>query len=216
METPWPSKCVWLIAISVVDASSSFIELVLLIYRTRAKLTLYNMSLNPLHWFKCFRSTKPTTMAASQTASPVPQLRALSDLIKASVDRIEALCAELNQTYPLLELPITPQSEAARMSPDVIAEGTLIVAAAGQLIATVRPPLLGMPAQAVQVRHPSFPCVAPIDTAIVSCIFVHASGHSPSRARNSERCGVPGMSKVCNSCNRTNRQTFSRACMLRK
>ncbi|KAI0771399.1 O-methyltransferase [Irpex lacteus] len=89
-------------------------------------------------------------MASGQPASPVAELRALSDLIKASVDKIEALCAERGQTYPTSDVPFSPQSEAPRMAPDVIAEGTIIVAAAAQLITAVRPPPLSVLTQAVQ------------------------------------------------------------------
>lgn len=91
-------------------------------------------------------------MSSGQTASPIAELRALSDLIKASVDKIEALCAERGQTYPTSDAPLSPQSEAPRMAPDVIAEGTIIVAAAAQLITAVRPPPLSVLTQAVQVR----------------------------------------------------------------
>ncbi len=106
---------------------------------------------NPLHWLKLFRPARKPNMSSTQPTGPAAELRALSDLIKASVDKIEALCAERGQTFPLSDLPFTPQSEAPRMAPDVIAEGTIIVAAAAQLIAAVRPPPLGLLTYATQV-----------------------------------------------------------------
>ncbi|KAI0697894.1 O-methyltransferase [Cytidiella melzeri] len=83
------------------------------------------------------------------TTSPVAELRALSDLIKNAVDNIEALCVQRGQTYPLSNLPYTPESDAPRMLPDVIAQGTVIVSAAAQLVAVVRPPAVGMITQAL-------------------------------------------------------------------
>ncbi|KAI0771361.1 S-adenosyl-L-methionine-dependent methyltransferase [Irpex lacteus] len=72
--------------------------------------------------------------------SPVAELRALSDIIKTSVDRIEALCAERGQTFPLSDLPFTPQSECPNKPG----------AAAAQLLAAVRPPSLSLVTHAVQ------------------------------------------------------------------
>ena len=89
----------------------------------------------------------------SSIQSPVAELRALSDLIKSSVDKIEALCVERGSTYPSLDTPFSPQSDAPRMIPDVIEEGVIIVAASAQLIAAVRPPPVGMIGQAFQVRE---------------------------------------------------------------
>lgn len=87
------------------------------------------------------------------TISPVAELRALSNLIKASVDKIEALCLERGQTYPSLNSTFTGQSEAPRMAPDVIAEGTIIVAAAAQLVAAVRSPPVGILTESCQVSE---------------------------------------------------------------
>ncbi|KAI0771380.1 O-methyltransferase-domain-containing protein [Irpex lacteus] len=89
-------------------------------------------------------------MTTALIDSPVSELRALSDLIKTSVDRIEALCTERGQSYPLSDSPFTLESEAPRMAADVIAAGAIIVSAAAQLIAAVRPPRVGIIAQGVQ------------------------------------------------------------------
>ncbi|KAI0087858.1 O-methyltransferase [Irpex rosettiformis] len=116
-------------------------------------------------------------MTTTQTTSPVPELRALSDLIRVSVDKIEALCIERGQTYPLLDQPFTPQSEASRMSPNVATEGSLIVSAAAQLIATVRSPVSSVAIQAVQY-HAS------------SCVRVAILLHVPEILRDA---GAQGM-----------------------
>ncbi|KAJ3527088.1 hypothetical protein NM688_g8174 [Phlebia brevispora] len=76
------------------------------------------------------------------TKSAASELRALADLINGAVAQIEAACASRSQTYPLADEPFTPQSEAARMSPDVLVPGNIIVAAAAQLITAVRIPAL--------------------------------------------------------------------------
>lgn len=80
------------------------------------------------------------TMATSKSAAS--ELRALANLINDAVTQIENGCASRDQTFPLADEPFTPQSEAARMSPDVIQASTLIVAAASQLVAAARIPAL--------------------------------------------------------------------------
>ena len=76
------------------------------------------------------------------TASPASELRALADLINESVKQIEAVCTSTSQTYPRADEPFTPQSEGIRMNPDVFEAGNIIIAAASQLLSTVRMPQL--------------------------------------------------------------------------
>lgn len=78
-------------------------------------------------------------MASRSAAS---ELRALADLINDAVKQIESACASRSQSYPLADEPFSPQSEAARMSPDVLEAGNIIVAAASQLVSAVRVPAL--------------------------------------------------------------------------
>ncbi|KAJ3554256.1 hypothetical protein NM688_g3204 [Phlebia brevispora] len=79
-------------------------------------------------------------MAAAK--SPASELRALADLINGAVAQIEAACASRSKTFPSSDEPFTLESEAARMSPDVLLPGNIIVAAAQQLISAVRVPAL--------------------------------------------------------------------------
>ncbi|THG95611.1 hypothetical protein EW026_g6076 [Hermanssonia centrifuga] len=82
--------------------------------------------------------------------NPVDEIRALSDLIKSSIDKIEESCLSRGQIYPSANDPFTPQSEAARMAPDVQEYGSIVVAAAAQLIAATRPPPLGLATHALK------------------------------------------------------------------
>lgn len=68
------------------------------------------------------------------------ELHALVNLIKTSVDQIEKTYKSNKQPFPSLNGPFNPPSEGLRMSPEVQQAGDILVAAASQLIATVRPP----------------------------------------------------------------------------
>ncbi|KAJ3559922.1 hypothetical protein NM688_g32 [Phlebia brevispora] len=76
--------------------------------------------------------------------SSASELRALVDLLNGAVTQIEAACASRSQTFPPSHDPFSLESEAARMSPDVLLPGNIIVAAAQQLIAAVRIPALAL------------------------------------------------------------------------
>ena len=80
------------------------------------------------------------------------ELRALCDLIKSSVDSIAAALASRSQTYPSANEPFSLQSEASRMSPDILEPGRIIVSAAAQLIATVRLPVMTLAVNTTGVR----------------------------------------------------------------
>lgn len=71
-------------------------------------------------------------------------LRQLADLISESVDKIDASFAQNNLQFPSLDEPLNPTSlsEAAAMSPDVIAASMVIVGACAQLSASVNIPAL--------------------------------------------------------------------------
>ena len=79
-------------------------------------------------------------------------LHALLDLVKSSVASIEKSFVASKQPFPSLNGPFNPASEAVRMSPDVQEATGLLVAAASQLIATVRPPHATILAYTLQVR----------------------------------------------------------------
>ncbi|KAA1468514.1 O-methyltransferase [Dentipellis sp. KUC8613] len=78
----------------------------------------------------------------SNGTDTLAELKALSDLIKSNIDRIEAASKSTSLEFPSPWTPFTPPSEAGRMIPDVVDATTQVVAAASQLIAAVRPPPL--------------------------------------------------------------------------
>ncbi|EPQ59057.1 S-adenosyl-L-methionine-dependent methyltransferase [Gloeophyllum trabeum ATCC 11539] len=78
------------------------------------------------------------------------ELRALSDLIKNSIETVETVCKRNGQPYPSSHAPFTMASEAIRIDPEISQAGTTIVAAASQLIVAVRPPPLTLVATALQ------------------------------------------------------------------
>jgi hypothetical protein len=73
-------------------------------------------------------------------ASGIAQLRKLSDLISASVSRIENELGARNLDFPALDTLYTEESEAARTIPEVFKEVNVITAAAGQIAALSQPP----------------------------------------------------------------------------
>lgn len=90
---------------------------------------------------------------AKSTAGGISQLRALADIILSSIDKIEAGLDSSGQTYPSADEPFNMEEELTRMSPDIAEPGSILVAAAGQLIAAVRLPPLSMLIHATQVNH---------------------------------------------------------------
>ena len=70
-------------------------------------------------------------------------LESLRDIIVSSVDRIVRICEETGKEFPPLDKPAHPSefsSESIRNNPMVADNINLAVAAASQLIATLRPP----------------------------------------------------------------------------
>lgn len=78
-------------------------------------------------------------MLVPQSNTGIAELRALVNVIQTSVDKLEETLASRGQTYPSLDTLYSPETEAPRTSPDVLALGDLVVSAAAQLIASVRP-----------------------------------------------------------------------------
>jgi hypothetical protein len=83
------------------------------------------------------------------------QLRALSEIIKTSIDRIESTTNANSVEYPSLDTPFTTESEAARNLPEVQEAGAQIAAAAAQLVASVYPPQVLLYKYSLEVRAPS-------------------------------------------------------------
>ncbi|KAJ7457536.1 O-methyltransferase [Mycena galericulata] len=76
--------------------------------------------------------------------APISTLRLLSNIISEAVDTIEGVYADAGVTPPSLDAPFNPQDplEALRSKPEVMAATLKIVAAAGQIGATARDPVL--------------------------------------------------------------------------
>lgn len=75
------------------------------------------------------------------TSSKSP-LRLLGDIITTSIDKIEARLAQAEATFPSLSEAFNPtnKAEAILLEPEVLSATSHLVAAASQLISTVRHP----------------------------------------------------------------------------
>ncbi|KAI0739310.1 S-adenosyl-L-methionine-dependent methyltransferase [Irpex lacteus] len=62
----------------------------------------------------------------------------LGNLVTSSLDAIIKTCG--TQKFPSAHEPFSPESEALRMNPDIQAQSAILVAAATQLVAAIRPP----------------------------------------------------------------------------
>ncbi|KAJ3553485.1 hypothetical protein NM688_g3587 [Phlebia brevispora] len=78
------------------------------------------------------------------------ELRALVALISDSLDSMEHTVCSRGQTFPSMHKPYSPESEAARSVPEGLKASSVIVAAASQLIAAVRPPAISALVTALQ------------------------------------------------------------------
>lgn len=87
------------------------------------------------------------------TDPTIQELRALVGLITRSLDTIESTANARGEKFPSLHEPFTRESEAIRNLPDVAAACDVLVSAAGQLIATVRSPGMGVVMTTLQVCH---------------------------------------------------------------
>jgi hypothetical protein len=80
------------------------------------------------------------------------ELRALSKIIQDSISDIDAAVAASNLEFPSPYTPFTAESEAARTLPEVERASSLLIAAATQLVQTVRSPTYGILTLAMQVH----------------------------------------------------------------
>ncbi len=86
-----------------------------------------------------------TSPVALHTDSALAELRALSNLINPSID------ASRGEKFPSPYEPVSKETEAPRMAPDVRSAYSNVVAAAAQLIASIRPPASTIVITAIQV-----------------------------------------------------------------
>ncbi|KAI0059947.1 S-adenosyl-L-methionine-dependent methyltransferase [Artomyces pyxidatus] len=105
-------------------------------------------------------------MSASNGIDSLAELKALADIIKASVERIEQTVNAHSLTFPSPHTSFSPESEAARNLPEVIAAGSLISAAASQLSALVQPPPLTIISLAMQFH---------VSTAVRTAVDTHVA-----------------------------------------
>ncbi|KAF9471449.1 S-adenosyl-L-methionine-dependent methyltransferase [Pholiota conissans] len=96
-------------------------------------------------------------------------LRSLASLITDSISKIELACATKNVKLPSLDEPFSPQSEAPLMNPEISEAASIIIAAASQLIATVRPAPMGLLTTAMQFHLSSALRVA-VETNVVEIL----------------------------------------------
>ena len=76
-------------------------------------------------------------MASGKSTS---ELFTLAKIISDSVQSLDRACTDNGLTFPSLNDPFTPQSEAFRSNPDASEAASRIAAAAFQLVASVLPP----------------------------------------------------------------------------
>ena len=72
------------------------------------------------------------------------ELHALAELIGSAVRKIDEGLASRQQVFPSPDEPFNPATEAARMDPNIAEQTSIIVAAASQLSAAVRFPVLSL------------------------------------------------------------------------
>lgn len=77
-------------------------------------------------------------------------LLALAGLVSSSVDAIVHACKA--QPFPSADEPFSLESDAIRMDPEVQKHSGVLVAAATQLVAAVRPPPLALLIHGITVR----------------------------------------------------------------
>ena len=91
------------------------------------------------------------------SASSLSKLRALAKIINDQVDAIESHLATQGLVYPDLDKPMDagppPVTEMALLAPEVIMPSMLVVAACGQLAASVKIPAMTMIESAHAVRQ---------------------------------------------------------------
>lgn len=94
-------------------------------------------------------------MNRTQGDQTIQELKALSDIIKTSIDQIERTTKANGLVFPSPHTAFSPETEAARLLPDVVDAVSLVTAAAAQLTAYVRPPPMTVCSMAMLVSEMS-------------------------------------------------------------
>lgn len=127
-------------------------------------------------------SFAPTHSPMAEPNSPVKELRALASIINECIDKIEDAMIARKQVYPTTNQLFTAQSESPRMASDVLTFSSLIVAAAGHLIAAARPTPVHALHTSMQVRIFSYFIWALLISTSVSSISVPSICHPIARS----------------------------------
>ncbi|KAF9003361.1 O-methyltransferase [Cyathus striatus] len=112
---------------------------------------------------------------------PESPLRQLANIITACVDDIEHILDKLHVSYPSLDAPFDPDSkeEEAAMIPDIAHSSALVVAACGQLSATLNVPALTL-YDAAGGFHVSSALRVALEGNVVEILRDHPKGLSAS------------------------------------
>lgn len=108
------------------------------------------------------------------------ELRALSDLIHRSIEKIEHVCATSGSSLPSLHDPFNPDEEAIFADAQVQEQGAIAVAAASQLIAALRPPPVTLGIHALQVCSCFFVQYIRLTVSEVLCLLRIGCSDSPT------------------------------------
>lgn len=79
------------------------------------------------------------------------ELRSLSSIIQSSLDSIESVLHSRRLDFPSLHTPVSAESEAVRMLPEIASACSLIISAADQLIHATRAPTLSLTTHSMAV-----------------------------------------------------------------
>ncbi len=109
-------------------------------------------------------------------------IRALAELILENIDVLEADCAGRDVEVPSLQEPFKPGTGFAMDKPEVRRATFVVVAAAQQLVQTVRPPQVNLLTTAYEVS-------CPVLYTIINIYFRERPAHT--RWRIACRRGVP-------------------------
>lgn len=113
------------------------------------------------------------------------ELRALGNIISTSIDRILDRCSKESLSFPSIHEPANNATEEVRNDPEVAISINLLVAAATQLIATVRPPAKTLFVNAYSVCLMVSRDLQNLTNDVVDYEFLLGSRRSRKRFRNS-------------------------------
>jgi len=90
-------------------------------------------------------------LSIMNTPDTISLLRTLSKIISDGVDKIDQSCTQSQLKFPSLDEPFTPAHHASHLDPQISEAVSIIVAAAAQITAIVRPAPVSLLTSAAQV-----------------------------------------------------------------